>query len=141
MCELDGGEVEGGVEAAGVEEEGVDVGVGELVDEDGEAEVTAVVDEVLEERGLAAAEESGDEGAAHAAAGEAAAAVEHAVLKRRRHLVALHFCFLLACSVDLSLCFFKVIDFFFLSYSVFGYFCLTSSVSFLLVRFDTHKSY
>lgn len=81
VCELDGGEVEGGVQAAGVEKEGIDVGVGELVDEDGEAEVTAIIDEVLEEGGLAAAEEPGDEGAAHAAAGKTAAAVEHAVLK------------------------------------------------------------
>ena len=91
MGEGDGGEIEGGVEAVGVEEKGVDVGVGELVDEDGEAEVAAVVDEVPDERRLAAAEESGDEGAAHAAAGEPRPAVEDAVLKGHSHLVAFHF--------------------------------------------------
>lgn len=71
MSEGDGGEIEGGVEAVGIEKQGVDIGVGELVDEDGEAEVSAVVEEVLDESRLPAAEESGDERASHAAAGKA----------------------------------------------------------------------
>lgn len=88
--ERDGGEVKGGVEAGGVEEEGIDVGVGELADEDGEAEVAAVVEEVAEEGGLAAAEEAGDEGAPHPPAAQPRPPVEHPVLERHAHLVPLH---------------------------------------------------
>lgn len=88
--EGDGGEVEGGVEAGGVEEERVDVGGGELVDEDGEAEVAAVVEQVLHEGCLAAAEEARHQRAAHPAAGEAGPPVEHPVLERNAHLVPLH---------------------------------------------------
>lgn len=89
--EGDGGEIKCGIEASGIKEKGIDIGIGKLIDEDGEAEITAIVEKMTEESSLAATEEAGDKRATHTATSKAGTPVEHSVFERQAHLVPLHF--------------------------------------------------
>lgn len=89
--ESDRGEIESLIEAIRIEQNGIDVEVGEFVDEHRKAEVPPVAEEVAEEGGLSAAQEAGDQGAAHPChSTQAHPPVEQPVLEGHAHLVALH---------------------------------------------------